>query len=144
MAKSLYCNRCRVRLTAPLTIRSGKDPAVAAPDVRDKAPLVPPGIGFKSWEPQRWTWTEPGHPLHFVPQYWLNPEDLTDAVRDTGNLARLGGCCGPTGMNGPNQICRCKAEIGTLQHDCITPHVFIPEPATTMWQDGSEDYWNYT
>lgn len=142
MKKSLYCNRCHVRLSAPLTIVSGKDPAVTKPEVRNQQPLVERGIGFKSWEPQRWIYTEPGHPLHFAPQYWLNPEDLTDAIRDSPDRSRIGGCCGEAGISGPNKICRCKAEVGTLQTDCFTPRVFIPESSTTSWHEGDDDYWD--
>lgn len=139
MRKSLHCNRCGARLSAPLVIASGKDPAIRKPEAVDRQPLVARGLAFKSWEPQSWLHTGPGHPLHFAPQYWLNPDDLTRAVRDTPVKGRLGGCCGVTGLNGPNQVCECRAEVGTLQDGCMTPRVFIPEPEATNWHEGDED-----
>ena len=91
MRKSLHCNRCRARLSAPLTIVSGEDPAVKQPDVLDRHPLVPRGTAFKAWNPAPWVYTESGHPLHFAPQYWFDPEDLTELARETRNHRRLGG-----------------------------------------------------
>jgi hypothetical protein len=143
MRKSLYCKACRIRLTAPLAIRSGKDPAVRMPEIVDREPIVAPGIAFKAWTAVPWVYREPGEPLNFVPQYWLNPADLTDVVTILRGRGRSHGCCGITGFDGPNQLCRCKAEIGTLQDDCMTPKVFIPEPDATEWVEGDGDYWNY-
>jgi hypothetical protein len=141
--KSLYCNRCRFRLSAPLAILSGKDPAVDGPCVRIGEPLIERGIGYKSWKLPPWFWIEPGHPLDFVPQFWLNPDDLEDRVSDTPDSRLLSGCCGPTGMDGPNKICACKVRVGTFQADCSTPIVFIPDPAATSWHDGSADFLDY-
>jgi hypothetical protein len=141
--KSLYCNRCRFRISAPLTIVSGKDPAVEEPFVQDRKPLVERGTAYKSWKPMPWFYLVSGHPLDFLPQFWMNPEDLGDRVGDTPKPGLLGGCCGPTGMDGPNQVCECKAHVGTLQADCMTPIVFIPDPAATTWHDGSADFWDY-
>lgn len=133
MRKSLHCAACGTRLTAPLQILSGKDPAVPEPAFEDGKPLTAQGIGFKSYK--RTPVYGDSIPLDFIPQYWLNPEDLTEAVRDTGNQKRLGGCCGLAGITGPNQLCRCGAEIGTLRTDCWTPRLFIPEPDKTTWID---------
>ena len=142
MERSLYCNRCRVRLTPRLTVRSGKDPSVVHPQVEDRKPLVPVGVAFKSWKPMYWIGGT-DHALDFAPQYWLNPDDVAETVRD--GKRGLNGCCGPTGLDGPNQLCRrCKASVGTLQDDCITPRVFIPDPAATTWLEGSADYWEYS
>ncbi|WP_332819764.1 hypothetical protein [Sphingopyxis sp.] len=140
MRKSLYCNRCRVRLTALLAIVSGKDPKVPEPLIEDRKPIVSRGVGFKAWKATPWIYREPGEPLAFVPQYWLNPLDLTDAVQLSRDTSRTIGCCGISGINGPNQLCRCKQEIGTLQDDCMTPCVFIPEPEATFWADCDSEY----
>ncbi|HYW16945.1 MAG TPA: hypothetical protein VE891_12440 [Allosphingosinicella sp.] len=141
--KSLYCNRCRFRLSAPLTLVSGKDPAVEAPHVRVGKALIERGIAYKSWKLMPWFYISKGHPLDFVPQMWMNPDDLEDRVSDTPNSNLLGGCSGPTGMDGPNKVCECKAHVGTLQADCSTPIVFISDPATTIWREGSADFWDY-
>lgn len=143
MRKSLYCNTCRVRLTTPLTIVSGKDPQVAKPMIAYREPVVPQGMGYKAWEATPWLYREPGEPLSFVPQYWLNPADLTDAVQFPKDGAGLEGCCGIGGIGGPNQLCQCKSKIGTLQDDCTTPKVFIPEPDATVWAEGDSDYLDY-
>lgn len=139
--KALHCSGCGARLSAPLAIMSGKEAGVVRPTVRDRQPLVARGTVFKSWTPQHWFYSEPGHQLHFAPQYWLNPDDLTEVVKDTHDRKRQGGCCGETGMNGPNKICRCGADVGTWQDDCMTPKVFIPEPSATEWRDGDGDDW---
>jgi hypothetical protein len=135
MRKSLHCAACGTQLSAPLEILSGKDPAVPEPDFEDGKPLTARGIGFKSYEPT--PVFGDGVQLRFTPQYWLNPEDLTGAVRLTRNRKRLGGCCGLAGIDGPNQLCRCGAEIGTLRTDCWSPRLFIPEPTKTIWTDES-------
>lgn len=144
MESSLYCNQCRVRLTSSLTIVSGKDPSVVRPEIELRRPLMKTGLAFKSWEPMFWISAGWDHGLDFVPQYWLNPDDMADTVRDPVGKRGLGGCCGPTGLDGPNQACgRCQALVGTLQDDCSTPRVFIPDPKTTTWVEGAGDYWDY-
>lgn len=131
--KVLTCNMCNARLTVPLEIRSGKDPSVIHPTQIDRLPLTESGIAFKAYEPIERSYGGKPAALEFVPQYWVNPEDVTEAVRMTKNMLRLNGCCGLDGCDGPNQICECGAEIGTLRTDCWTPTVFIPVPQTTLW-----------
>ena len=139
MDKALFCTACGARLTGPLAIRSGKDPTVAAPEHRVKEPLIEAGAVFKSYEPiERSCAREPAL-LEFTPQYWLNPADVREAVTMTRWTKRLGGCCGEAGANGPNQLCRCGAFVGTLRSDCWSPHVFIPDPAATEWRDHFQD-----
>jgi hypothetical protein len=140
----LFCATCGTQLTGPLTIWSGKDPSVPKPEHEDLMPVTPAGIAYKSYEPiMRSVSGAPEIvlasmpvpvPLEFSPQFWINPDDLTEAVRQTKKKRRLQGCCGLDGCNGPNQICRCGSEIGTRQSDCWTPSVFIPQPEATFWQ----------
>ena len=106
---------------------------MVAPEHRDGEPLTARGIGFKSWEPIERAIQGPPSQLEFTPQYWLNPDDLTDAVSLTDNWKRLQGCCDVGGTNGPNQVCACGAEVGTVQRDCYQARVFIPAPDTTSW-----------
>ena len=133
MDKVLVCTSCGAQLTGALRLLSGKDPSVPAPEFRDGTPPVDRGIVYKSYEPVVRSFEGSPAPLEFSPQYWVNPADLTDAVRLTKDERRLNGCCGLDGQDGPNQVCRCGAEIGTLQSDCWTAHVFIPQPGATDW-----------
>lgn len=131
--KMLTCRNCGAELTLPLLILSGKDPSVPPPVFSERQPLTERGVALKSYMPLTRSYADTPAPLEFVPQIWINPDDLTKAVRRTKNRRRLGGCCGMAGNNGPNQVCTCGAEIGTLQADCWTPLVFVAEPDTTLW-----------
>lgn len=135
MRKTLHCVACDAPLSLALDIRSGKDPSVSEPVHDDGKPLTEAGVAFKAWEPIERTLGGGRGLLEFTPQYWLNPADLIEAVRLTGDQRRLGGCCGLAGTDGPNQLCRCGAEIGTLRTDCWTPLVFIPQPDATSWEE---------
>ncbi|PAX07711.1 hypothetical protein [Sphingomonas lenta] len=138
MRRTLVCGRCGGPLTRPLIIWSTKDPATPAPVHRDGAALTEPGAAYKSWQAQQWSSDGTRVPLDFTPQYWINPLDLTEAVRAVTDARRLNGCCGLDGCDGPNQRCECGAEIGTLRSDCWTDHVFIPEPDATDLVDVGE------
>lgn len=141
--RSLYCNQCRIRLTNPLTILSLKDPSVQAPEIKLQQPLVGPGNAFKSWRAMDWIGCSWDHGLNFAPQYWLNPDDVI-TVKQGGSRRAETGCCGPTGLDGPNRACaNCSALIGTLQADCSTPIVFIPKATATTRAESDADYWNY-
>ena len=131
--KALFCKVCGTQLTRALEIRSGKDPSVTAPELRDQEPIMPAGAAFKSYEPIVRSYSDTPARLEFAPQYWLNPEDLIPSTLLTKSR-RAGGCCGMSGIDGPNQACRCGAEAGTLRTDCWTPLMFIPEPETTEWR----------
>jgi hypothetical protein len=138
VTKILRCNACGATLTTPLALRSGKDPSVPAALYQPREPLTDIGTVLKSYEPLLLAgWPEPEMP-GFAPQYWVNPLDLTKAVRRTKNRKRLSGCCGPSGTDGVNQICECGVEIGTLQDDCWTPHVFVPAPESTSWSSSDD------
>lgn len=59
----------------------------------------------------------------------LAPTDVT-GIRYTGNRTRMSGCCGPSGIDGPNLLCAaCGAEVGTESSDCWTVHEVVLEPA---------------
>lgn len=133
MKQILCCAACEARLTPPLSIVSGKAPGVIPPEYEEGKPLTPRGIAFKRWEAIERSYSDVPALLEFVPQYWLNPDDLTEAVRETRNARRLNGCCGLDGCDGPNQICQCGSDVGTLRTDCWTPRVFVPDPHHTNW-----------
>lgn len=133
MKRILCCAACGTRLTHALTIVSSKVPGVESPEHEDGKPLTPCGAAFKSWEPIERSYGNEPALLEFAPQYWLNPEDLNGKVCNTSNARRLNGCCGLDGCDGPNQVCQCGADVGTLRTDCWTPLVFIPDPRSTNW-----------
>ena len=106
MAKmeALFCVSCGAQLTGPLTIRSSKDPSISKPSLESGLPVMLTGHAYKSWEPitksvggmpEIATASMPvPAPLEFVPQFWINPDDLTEAIRPTNKGKRLRGCCG--------------------------------------------------
>lgn len=113
-----------------------KDPAVASPDLRDGEPICEAGTAFKSYKPLQHS-HDPASPapLEFTPQFWANPLDFEAAIQPTRDTSRLSGCCGLDGCDGPNMLCRlCKTAIGTMQSDCWTPLIFVPEPGTTKFR----------
>jgi hypothetical protein len=52
------------------------------------------------------------------------------------NLARLNGCCGLDGLDGPNQLCACGAEVATEKSDCWMAHALIFEDGAVELVDG--------
>lgn len=131
-----HCRNCDAALTGEITVLSTKEPEIALPDLRDGEPVCLAGTVFKSHEPLQRAMT-PGRraPLEFVPQFWANPQDFEASIEKTGDVRRLAGCCGLDGCNGPNMLCRvCHAEVGTMQSDCWTPLIFVPEPENTEFR----------
>lgn len=128
-----HCRKCGAALTGEITVLSTKDPTVAAPELRDGEPVCLAGTAFKSHVPLQRAMA-PGRrvPLEFVPQFWANPQDFETASEETWVIGRLNGCCGLDGCDDPNMLCRvCTAEVGTMQSDCWTPLIFVPDPNNT-------------
>lgn len=109
---------------------------------KDGRDIAIKGVAYRPEQPVPLGWMRGEH-LNFAPQFWLNPDDRAEVVADIQDASRLTGCCGTAGFHGRNQICRCKAEIGTLHEDCVGPRFFIPEPGTTTIRADTSDYWNY-
>lgn len=102
----LTCTRCGQHLTGTLNQSDAPGHDVAG------QPLVAVGTYKPSWNG--------GFVLH--------PKDVTGSVRHH-DAKRLTGCCGPSGLDGPNRICsECGAEIGTEESDCWTPHSIVTLP----------------
>ncbi|GLY78273.1 hypothetical protein Airi01_065400 [Actinoallomurus iriomotensis] len=58
----------------------------------------------------------------------LHPRDVTGSVRHP-DAKRLTGCCGPSGLDGPNRICsECGAELGIEESDCWKPQFIVTLP----------------
>ncbi len=80
----------------------------------------------------------PEAPEDFIPEYWLHPADV-QGVEPVSDPARLNGCCGLDGLDGPNMQCaNCNAEVGTRKSDCWTADVFIPLGDATAWRDAPD------
>jgi hypothetical protein len=131
-----HCKGCGSALSGEIALQSLKDPAVPQPAMLDQEPVCPVGTGYKSYEPfQRSFDRRRPAPLEFSPQYWLNPEDVLKACRITKKHERTSGCCGISGNGLPNLLCRtCRTEVGTMQADCFTPRIFIPDPKKTEFR----------
>ncbi|SMD03389.1 hypothetical protein [Novosphingobium sp. B1] len=138
---TLYCIRCRCRLSrARMAVDILDEPGKMA-NYPARQPLINAGQVVQSAIPAPWINRSTCTILGSKPQFWLNPDDVTDAVEDRSDGVGLNGCCGPTGLSGGNQQCRrCSAVVGILQDDCITPRVFIPDPATTCWEDTDDNF----
>ena len=131
-----HCLKCGIALTGEIMVLSTKDPTVVAPELRDGEPACPAGTAFKSHEPLQRVITQGRRaPLEFVPQFWANPQDFEAATQQTDDINRLAGCCGLDGCDGPNMLCRvCHTEVGTMQSDCWTPLIAVPEPDNTEFR----------
>ncbi|GAA2216478.1 hypothetical protein GCM10009850_119470 [Nonomuraea monospora] len=108
----LVCARCGHRLTTAI---QQQEAPPADRDVPGK-PLVVLGTYATSWN------------YGFV----LHPHDVKGAERHADSR-RWSGCCGPSGLDGPNLICSgCQTEIGTQESDCWKPHFVVTLPDATQ------------
>jgi hypothetical protein len=109
---------CRAVLTGPLR---RLDDAAALCE-KELAPLVPEG--------QYWP-VAAGHPkaeygfqnelvlvTDFTGHFAVRPDALAGVSRHP-DRARWSGCCGPSGLGGPNSVCACGREVGTERADCL-------------------------
>ena len=139
----LFCKACGRPLSRVVTIVSGDAPGVTPPEMRDEQPIMPSGSAFKSHEPwilpKAWLLSGNKQPyLSYVPQIWMNLDDLLGEARYTPHTGRLSGCCGLSDGDGPNRICECGNHIGTEFSECDTPRMFVPDPSLTRWEDVEE------
>lgn len=133
------CRACGAALTVLLR---RLDDATALCE-KELAPLVPDG--------HYWL-VAAGHPkaefglqnelvvvTDFTGHFAVRPEALV-GVGPHPDRARWAGCCGPSGLGGPNLVCGCGREVGTKRADCLyavaaylepaAVRVIEPEPAT--------------
>lgn len=137
MDQALFCKSCGFRLSRPLR------PITTLAD-RDRICLFD-SEGAMTPVPTGYALIIDGDILHEMQSQldgpgqaatsWLNLADLMPGVGYTTDRRRLSGCCGPSGIDGPNRICVCDAEIGTEQSDCWTWHIFIPLAENTIWKE---------
>lgn len=135
MKQALFCNACGHQITEGL--RLIETPSDAArlcrfDEAGDMAP-VPPGYALLIDERMSRDLSDRIAGVTALPAHWLNLSDLRADIGYAPQPGRCNGCCGLDGMDGPNRICRCGAEIGTERSDCWTWHIFTPLEQTTTW-----------
>jgi hypothetical protein len=117
-AAVFVCRGCGTALTVALKRLDN----AAELSEKPQMPLVPKGY---YWQ------VSAGHPpaeysfqgatvlvTDFTGHFALPP----DSLRELGchpDPSRWSGCCGPSGLGGPNRICRCGQEVGTERSDCL-------------------------
>lgn len=57
----------------------------------------------------------------------LHPDDAV-ALHDSPEREPWIGCCGPSAMYGPNQLCACGNPVGTLVADCLMQNELHLDP----------------
>lgn len=110
VAWTLVCRACRVPLSVPLTEIELEAAPVQLVDGRD---ALPRGCMWRA----RSGFAEFGQ---------LGVGDLLCCRRDLPGAQDGGGrfgCCGPSGLDGPNLRCVCGSDIATQFGDCWQPHI---------------------
>lgn len=140
---ALFCLACNARLTNWLK------PIRSARAARDHCKLncnageapVPVGLALmmEGEVLREYLGSRRNPPSNPAPQSWINLADISACVSRTKNAMRLSGCCGLDGLDGPNRVCRCGAEVGTEHSDCCTRHLFVAHPPTTYWITEPQD-----
>ena len=122
------CRGCGVTLTHPLR---RLDDATAISE-KPLAPLVQSG--------HYWLVT-PEHPPadYSIQGKYVLVTDFTghyamgqDALINVGchpDRERWSGCCGPSGLGGPNRVCGCGRPVGTERADCLSSVAVYLDPA---------------
>jgi hypothetical protein len=108
------CKECGLPISVPL--EELKDEGLLC--LEDGKPLLPRGKFF------HWP-KDAGHVS--ADHYEFNVDDLTN-VKDHTEPGRWNGCCGPDGLDGPNQLCLNGHEVGAKCADCWMPHSFSIPP----------------
>jgi hypothetical protein len=64
----------------------------------------------------------------FTGHFAVRPDVLVGTGRHP-EPARWTGCCGPSGLGGPNRVCGCGREVGTERADCVDVAAAYLDPA---------------
>jgi hypothetical protein len=121
----IFCKECGARLSGPLSLFEGpiRESPYGKPLYGE--PLLPAGCYALS-----------ELVLANPPFYGVEPRELLVGIADLdGALAtpRTGGCCGPSGHEGPNLVCPDGHPVGTQIGDCWQQHFcHLPLKAITL------------
>ncbi|MFD7982455.1 hypothetical protein ACFV4M_03630 [Kitasatospora indigofera] len=66
----------------------------------------------------------------------VHPEDVMGLEPLPGG-GNGGGCCGPTGTEGPNRACTCGVRLATLSADCLGPYELHLDPVRVYAVEGA-------
>lgn len=119
----LQCGQCGVALTRPLPLLH--DTRLLCKE--DGEPYVPKGY--------LWCSTGDDYP---VGDWVIHLEELINAGF-LPNGRHMSGCCGPSGLDGPNRVCANGHEIGTECSDCWMPHAIHLPPTLVRTSEQSND-----
>ena len=136
MEQALFCNACGHQITGwlrPILAPSDAARLCRFDEDGGMAP-IPPGYVLMIDDKMLRDLADKVSGIAASPASWLSLTDLTEGVGYWPLPGRRNGCCGLDGMDGPNRICRCGAEIGTEQSDCWTWHIFTPLSQNTTWK----------
>lgn len=153
-----YCSKCGAAITPELTALPEVPEVSGLDDPRPKGPrrapaTVPRGcfaIEHSPWGAPFVRQVDQDHPVPSQPRgplmateddgfvlsagardtVVLHPDDAPRLVALPGWENGLG-CCGPTGIYGPNRACPCGTRLATLAADCMGPYELHLDPVRT-------------
>ncbi len=115
---AFYCRRCGAALSLPLRRLPDWPPLTLC----DGVDALPRGFFFRApAEPEFWQRAGAG-------PFVVNLRDVVD-MKPTGDRS---GCCGPSGMDGPNLACPAGHTVATEVGDCWTPRMALFDPASAL------------
>lgn len=115
------CARCDVALSAPAVEIGGRPNPI---DLRDGCDGIPAGVFFVVRTDDVWNGAHDGSVVI-----------ARDDVRNTEPCGVRNGCCGPSGLDGPNLGCSHDHVVGTEVADCWTPHFVFFDAGATVVRD---------
>lgn len=114
MSYQVVCRLCRQKLSRVLKpVPDGFKPVFS-----DKKNIIPAGQ----------FWIASGLSEDLNQKLLIHLSDQTH-LKDHRDPIRSSGCCGKSGSEGPNRICRCLRAVATETSDCWTSYYLAFEPS---------------